>query len=126
MSRDQAKARAESLPEGDTLRKRLAAFADAMETERTDLVSTSRGEGISGEEKLREELGMLYGNVNGYEGRPTASQLERMQILEKDLEAAAAHFEKAADKELPSLNEALAERKLEPLRKLSEEEWRKR
>ncbi|MFQ5790346.1 MAG: WD40/YVTN/BNR-like repeat-containing protein, partial [Acidobacteriota bacterium] len=125
-ARDQARARAESLPEGDTLREGLAAFAEAMETQRTDLVSTSRGEGISGEEKLREELGVLYGSVNGYEGRPTASQLGRMQILEADLEAAAARFDKAADEELPSLNEALADRKLEPIRKLSEEEWRKR
>ena len=61
------------LPKGDALRKRLEALADEMEKQRTALVATKGAEGgISGEEKLREELGTLYGNVNGYEGRPDA------------------------------------------------------
>lgn len=45
-ARDQARARAERAPKGDALGKRLEAFAAAMEGQRTDLVSTSRGEGI--------------------------------------------------------------------------------
>lgn len=72
------------------------ALADEMERQRVALVSSKQGEGISGEEKLREELGTLYGNVNMYEGRPTQSQLTRMAALEKQLDAATAAFEKAA------------------------------
>jgi photosystem II stability/assembly factor-like uncharacterized protein len=75
-----------------------AALADELERQRVSLVSSKQGEGISGEEKLREELGTLYGNVNMHEGRPTASQLTRMAVLEKQLADATATFEKAARK----------------------------
>ena len=71
------------------------ALADDLERQRVALVSSKQGEGISGEEKLREELGTLYGNVNMHEGRPTTSQLTRMAALEKQLSDAAAAFEKA-------------------------------
>jgi hypothetical protein len=83
-TRDKARA------SGDT------ALADEMERQRVALVSSKQGEGISGEEKLREELGTLYGNVNMHEGRPTESQLTRMGVLEKQLAEAAAAFEKSA------------------------------
>ena len=125
--RDQAKARAAGLPSGDALRKRLLAFADAMEKQRTALVATKEAEGgISGEEKLREELTVLYGNVNGYEGRPTESQVARMGVLERDLEAAKAKLDAMADKETAALNPQLERRKLEALRRLTSEEWTKR
>jgi len=35
----------------------------------------TEGGWISGQEKLRERLGTLYGDVSGYDGRPTDSQL---------------------------------------------------
>jgi photosystem II stability/assembly factor-like uncharacterized protein len=122
-ARDQARARASGLGEKEALRPKLDAFAEAMENQRVALVSTSRGEGISGEEKLREELGMLYGNVNGYDGRPTASQLARMAVLAADLEAAAGKFDAACDRELAALNQELRAQGLEPLAKLSQEAW---
>jgi hypothetical protein len=116
--RDQAKVRAEKLPKDARLRQRLQALADALEQQRTALVATKEAEGgISGEEKLREELGNLYGNVNGYEGRPTQSQLDRMAVLGADLEAAGQRFDTAADKELLALNPQLLKAKLEPLQK---------
>jgi hypothetical protein len=124
-ARDQARARAEGLPAGDPLRKKLEAFADELEAQRTALVATAQGEGISGEEKLREELGMLYGNVNGSEERPTASQLARTGVLEKDLDAARAKAEKSLQK-LTALNAELEKRKLAPIQPLTEEEWRKK
>ncbi len=125
-ARDQAQARAGQLPAGDALRRKVEAFGQAMEKRRTELVSTSRGEGISGDEKLREELGDLYGNVNGYEGRPTRSQLDRMAVLATDLEAAVKGFDGAADRELAALNPQLARKKLDPLVKLTAEAWEAR
>jgi hypothetical protein len=122
-ARDQARARAQELPDKDALGRRLTAFAEAMEKQRVSLVSTSRGEGISGEEKLREELAMLYGNVNGYEGKPTQSQLDRMAVLAQDLAAANARFDAAADKELPALNAGLAKTGKPAIAKLTAEAW---
>jgi hypothetical protein len=125
--RDQARVRAGKLPAGDALRKRIEVFADALEAQRAALVSTKESEGgISGDEKLREELGTLYGNVNLSEGRPTESQITRMGVLAAGLEAAARKFEAAADKEITGLNDLLARKKLEPLAKLGREEWAKR
>lgn len=126
-ARDQARARAEKLPPGDALGKRLVAAADGFERQRVALVASKESEGgISGEEKLREELGMLYGNVNGYEGRPTESQLRRMGVLGKELEAAAARFEASFKKDAEPLGPELRKRRLEPIGKLSREEWEKR
>jgi photosystem II stability/assembly factor-like uncharacterized protein len=124
--RDQAQARAGALPAGSALRKQLTALADTLEKQRTDLVSTKQGEGISGEERLREKLGMLYGAVNFFEGRPTASQVQRVEVLGKELETAAAKHKAVLDKELPALNPQLAGKKLEPIKLLTQEEWDKR
>ena len=98
--RDQASERATALPAADPLRKRLEAFAASMEQQRTALVATSRGEGISGDARLREELGTLYGNVNGFDGRPTKSQIDRMGVLAAELDAATAAFDASTAKEL--------------------------
>ncbi|HEX5134039.1 MAG TPA: glycosyl hydrolase, partial [Thermoanaerobaculia bacterium] len=124
-ARDQSRARAEGLPANDALRKKLEALSDDLEAQRTALVSTAQGEGISGEEKLREELGMLYGNVNGSEERPTASQVARTGVLAKDLDAARAKYEGSL-KKLTPLNPELEKRKLTPIQPLTEEEWRKK
>jgi hypothetical protein len=114
--RDQARARAAKLPKGDALRRRLESLADEMENQRKALVATKQAEGgISGEEKLREELGTLYGNVNGYEGRPTQSQLDRMGVLGAELEAAGKKLDARADREIAALDPLLRKAKLEPL-----------
>lgn len=122
--RDQAKARAEKLAKGDALRRKLESLEAALEKQRVALVATQEGEGISGEEKLREELGVLYGNVNGNEGRPTQSQLDRREALLVELDAARAKFEAEA-KTFAALSKELQAKQLEPLTRLSEEEWRK-
>jgi hypothetical protein len=123
-ARDQAHARAESLPAGDALRKRVEALEKAMEEQRRALVSTKEGEVVSGEDKLREELGMLFGAVNLEDGRPTDSQANRMGVLGKDLEAAYAKFQSSVAKDLPGINAALQAKKLEPITALTEDAWK--
>jgi photosystem II stability/assembly factor-like uncharacterized protein len=124
--RDQAAARAAGLPANDALRRRLEALQAAMEGQRRALVSVKEGEVVSGEEKLREELGALYGGVILYEGRPTASQITRMETLGKDLADARAKFEAAIARDLPPLNKELPGRKLEPITPLTDETWKAR
>jgi hypothetical protein len=121
--RDRAAAVAKALPDKDVLRQRVQALADGLEAQRKSLVASQRGEGISGEEKLREELGLLYGNVNGYEGQPTQSQLDRLAVLGQQLSEADAAFDATAAKELAALNPQLAKKKLGPLSKLMPEAW---
>ncbi len=126
-ARDQARARMEKLSPQEPLRKRVQALVDALEKQRTALVASRESEGgISGEEKLREELGMLYGNVNGYEGRPTQSQIRRMGVLGRQLGAAAARFDTTLAKDAEALSAELRKRQLDPILRLSREEWDKR
>ncbi len=124
--RDQAHDRLGKLAAKDTaFSKRVTAFAEGLESQRVALVAQQEGEGISGEEKLREELGMLYGNVNGYNGRPTKSQLDRMTALSRDLDTAWARFD-AVSKERAALNAQFARRKLEAIQPMTEQAWRAR
>jgi photosystem II stability/assembly factor-like uncharacterized protein len=125
-ARDQARARGAVLPAADPLRKRVEALADALEAQRKGLVASQEGEGISGEEKLREEIGMLYGNVNGFDGRPTQSQIGRMGVLSGQLDTAYAQFEGLLAKDGAAVSAALARKKLEPIVRLTREKWEAR
>jgi hypothetical protein len=88
-------------------------------------VATKEGGAITGEERIRELLGNVYGNVIGYDGRPTNDQVDRTAALAHELEDVLSSFQKLADKELPSLNSALARKKLEPIKVLTSRDWEK-
>jgi hypothetical protein len=124
--RDQTNDRVSRLgPKDAAASKRATAFAAGLEAQRVALVAQQEGEGISGEEKLREELGMLYGNVNGYNGRPTKSQIDRMAGLGKDLDAAWAKFN-GITREMGLLNADFVKRKLDAIKPMTEATWRKK
>jgi photosystem II stability/assembly factor-like uncharacterized protein len=125
-TRDQSRARAEKLGKTDPLAKKLTAHADQLEALRSSIVAVREGGAISGDEKLREKLGLLYGGVNGYEGRPTNSQLRYADVLEGELNAAQAKFETLTGKELESLNAALAGKKVDAVKPMTREEWQKK
>ena len=80
---------------------------------------------ITGEHKLRENLGELYGGVNGYFGKPTQSQIERTAVLKTQLDAAAAKFNGVASKDVVVINAALTKDKLQPVVVLTREDWEK-
>ena len=100
----------------------LAADVDPI---RTKIVATKEGGMITGEERLREFLGGLYGDVNGYEGRPTDSQVARADALSRELDDVVREFTDLTRKTLPPVNKGLESKKLEPIQIISEEEWRK-
>jgi len=88
-------------------------------------VATKEGGAITGEERIREHLGTLYGDVNNYEGRPTDYQVARAESLSHELEDVIADFRKLTDRELSSINAGLKKKKLEAISVLSEGEWEK-
>jgi photosystem II stability/assembly factor-like uncharacterized protein len=124
--RDQAKARAAALSKGDDAGKAATAFADELEAFRKTLVATSAGGWISSEQELRENLGELYGGVANLDGRPTRSQLDRVEVLSAELDAAKAKFEAFKGAKLTEVNRRLTGKKQAALKVLSREEWTKK
>jgi hypothetical protein len=121
--RDQARQRADSLGGRGGLARRLTRFADGLEAFRAGLVSTSEAGRLSGEERLREWLVDLYGAVNGYEGRPTESQLQELERLDALVRAAETEFDRRTSRELGTLNGQLDRQGLAPLDLESKDEW---
>jgi hypothetical protein len=122
--RDGANVRAAKLAANDPLRKQLADLAAAADAIRSKIVATKEGGAITGEERLREFLGGLYGDVNGYDGRPTDEQVARTDALARELDDVVRELTTLTDGQLPALNRALTAKKLGPLQVLSEEAWR--
>ena len=116
--------RAAKLPSGDSLAARLNAASSAVDLLRKKIVATKEGGMITGEERLRENLADLYGNVAVfYEGRPTQTQIERGDAIARELADVVRDFDAWTGRELPGLNAALAAKRLESIRVLSREQW---
>src|SRR6266566_3298314 len=104
------------LPAGDALATRLGVASAAVDELRRKIVATKEGGMITGEERLRENLADLYGNVVFYEGRPSATQVERADAIEHELADVVAAFNGWAAAELGELNSALVTKQLEPIK----------
>ena len=123
--RDSAKANAAKLPEKDPLRARLQQVSQESEELRSKIVATKEGGAITGEERIREHIGKVYGNVNGYEGRPTDYEVARADSLAHELEDVIHDFQSMTAKELPAINAGLQKKKLGTIPVLSEADWEK-
>jgi hypothetical protein len=123
--RDAAVARSGKLSEKDPVRGRLRQLSTDLDALRSKIVATKEGGAITGEERIREHLGELYGDVNTYEGKPTDYQVARGESLGRELEDVIADFRKLTDKELPGINATLKKKKLEAISVLTEADWEK-
>ncbi|MBI2679028.1 MAG: sialidase [Candidatus Koribacter versatilis] len=121
--RDQANAAAAKLPANDRLRKQLEALAASEDAIRGKIVATKEGGAITGEERLREFLAGLYGDVNGYDGRPTDSQVARTDALQHELDDVVKQFNDTTNKQLAAVNRGLAGKKMQPIKVLAEADW---
>jgi photosystem II stability/assembly factor-like uncharacterized protein len=124
-ARDGATMRASNLDAKDPLAVELISFSKAADDLRSKVVATKEGGAITGEERIREFLGGVYGAVNGYEGRPTQEQTQRTDVLRRELNDVIADFDKLTSAQLVHLNQELQAKKLQPMKILSETEWQK-
>ena len=107
--------RARKLPAADSLAGRLQAASTAVDELRKKIVATKEGGMITGEERLRENLSDLYGNVVFYEGRPTQTQVERTDAIARELADVVSEFDAWTTRELARLNTALVGKRLEAI-----------
>ncbi len=124
-ARDQARDRAKGLKSDDGLRQELESFADKLDALRKTLAASSENQ-LSGERRLREEIGEVYGEVIRYGGRPTKTQMDRAAVLGQEVERAHGQFDGMADAALESFNAKLTGVKLQPVKKLTQQEYEKR
>ena len=99
--------RAKDRPADDPLRKDLEAFSRKTELIRKEIVATTEGGAITGEERLREHLAYVYDALQSYEGRPGDYQVERVDVLQHQLEDVERRAAALASEDLPPLNEKL-------------------
>jgi hypothetical protein len=96
-----------ALPDGDPLRKTIADFDKKVDAVRKQVVATTEGGAITGEERLREHTDLLYGAILSYEGKPADYQIARIDALRRELDDVTKEFEQLIAKDLPALNDAL-------------------
>ncbi len=102
--------------------KKMQRFEDGIEQFIKRYTATKKG-AITGEEKLREKLGTLFGNVVGYNGRPSNTQFEQADKLEKQLERARADARELIDVHVSGINKALEKQQLPALELLDRAQW---
>lgn len=123
--RDGANQRADHLDANSNLKKQLLQLAADADGLRTKIVATKEGGMITGEERLREYLGELYGDVNSYDGGPTASQIARADVLDRELADVVKEFQNLSNVRLAGINRELGKKGLVPIVAVSESEWQK-
>jgi photosystem II stability/assembly factor-like uncharacterized protein len=99
--------RAGKFAEGDVLASRLRGASATVDAMRKKIVATKEGGMITGEERLRENLAELYGNVNGYDGRPTTASVQRADALAREMADVEQSFAGWTASELEGINAAL-------------------
>jgi hypothetical protein len=124
--RDASNARVAKVPEKELLRKQLQQLAADCDKLRSKIVATKEGGMITGEERIRELLGQLYGAVTGYDGKPTDYQVARTESLGHELQDVIDDFQKTMQRELAVVNAGLKKRKLETISVLTEGDWQKK
>ena len=97
------------------LKTRLQSASAQVDELRKKIVATKEGGAITGEERLREFLSNLYGDVYSYEGRPSQMQIDRADSLTRELGDISKSFYDWTAKELAGINAALSNAKLDPI-----------
>jgi hypothetical protein len=91
----------------------LLGKADAM---RKEIVATTEGGAITGEERLREHVDQIYGMVNSVESRPTNYEMARIDALDRELRDVEAQWAAFQSGDLAAFNAKLQGASLPPLK----------
>jgi len=105
--RTQVAAAKKAVAPGDPLIRKLEDFDGKLDALRKQIVATTEGGAITGEERLREHTDQLYGAIMAWEGPPTRYQLDNIAALRSQLVEITDSFTKLTAAELPPLNKSL-------------------
>jgi hypothetical protein len=114
-ARDAVRDRLKGLPDADPLAGKLRALGDKLEAARKQIVATTEGGAITGEERIREHLDQLYGALDRWEGRPARYKLDRIDVLRHELGDVEKTVDAIVGKDARALDDELKQHKLAPL-----------
>ncbi|MBX7107013.1 MAG: hypothetical protein K1X61_00045 [Chitinophagales bacterium] len=103
----------------------MGVLSDSLVAARKSLVATKEGTAITGEERLRERMGSLYGSIMSFEGKPTDSQLDRFKGLQYDMDLAHRRMDNIYATQLSKVNASLKKSGFHELMPLSREAFDK-
>ncbi len=104
-----------ALPANDALTKQVKDFDTKVDNVRKQIVATTEGGAITGEERLREHTDQLYGAILSYDGKPADYQMANIEALQRELTDVTNEFQNLSGKELDDLNNALKAKGAAPL-----------
>jgi photosystem II stability/assembly factor-like uncharacterized protein len=111
----QAQAVADSAEASPANKARALALIEKADVLRKQVVATTEGGAITGEERLRENMDMAYGAITATEVRPTSYALARVDALEKELAEVETGFAALKAGDAAALNIALQADGLTPI-----------
>jgi photosystem II stability/assembly factor-like uncharacterized protein len=114
--------RTRTLAANDALATKLRAVADRLDEVKRRIVATKEGGAITGEERIREHLDVAYNALNSWEGRPAKYQVDRVDVLARELGDAAKELDGVVAKDVRALDKELEQHKLTPIPVISERE----
>lgn len=94
--------RAKALPDSDPQRTKLQAEVERFDEIKRKIVATKEGGAITGEERIREHLDIVYGALQSWEGKPPRYQVERIEALRRELADVAKELEALGPSESPA------------------------
>jgi hypothetical protein len=113
---------AAGLEKSSPLSHSLAQFDGKIDAVRKQIVATTEGGAITGEERLREHTDQLYGALLTNEGKPTTYQEENIIALEAEFKRIQRDFETSIEQNLVPLNRKLKGTGIGPIKVKSESE----
>jgi photosystem II stability/assembly factor-like uncharacterized protein len=114
-AREAVRERLQRLPETDPLASKLRAMLDKIDSAKKLIVATTEGGAVTGEERIREHLDILYGALQTWEGRPAKYQLERIEVLRRELADVEKTIDGIVTKDARALDEELKKHALTPI-----------
>jgi photosystem II stability/assembly factor-like uncharacterized protein len=113
--RQQAGAMAQSATAPADVKAAAAQIGGKADAIRKEIVATTEGGAITGEERLREHTDEIYGAINSVEDRPTDYQMARIEALDRELKDVEAQWTAFQAGDLAAFNAKLKAASLPPL-----------
>ncbi len=108
-----------------SLEKKLDAVIRQMKAIHVKLVETKAEGMFTSEEQLRQKIAAVYGGLVNFLGRPTNSQIQRLDVLEKEMKGYNQQYRQIFDTKVAAINAVLEKKGLKLIRPISRENFDK-